>query len=273
MAMSATTVNNSYDDFVLNSLSENLFENFSISKTPSVKPDFSNINPKFLKHMEMLELSEKANELIASIGKTIVFANETYHDADNDLEGSKESYYMLYVIFYEETDEMTFSRLKFSRKAYSHGSSKDSINYCQEKTSEADDHLFDAMLHFIHSNDEDENENEEYCNKEPIYNTEPSYLSIPGKTTLAKLQEGLEETDKIIFIGENYEYGDCDRHYGPLETYISLYIFVKKTDGTIIHHKFYREYHIDDGDDDDDVPYEDAAMHHYDFERKYFVYE
>jgi hypothetical protein len=109
---------------------------------------------------------------------------------------------------------------------------------------------------------------------DPVYNTEPSYLSIQAKAVLDELQEGLEETDTFLFIGEDQSYGDCERD-GSLEFYFSLYIFVKKTDGSIVHHKFYREYNVNDGkyEDEDEVPYEDAVMSEDDFQRKYFVYE
>jgi hypothetical protein len=269
MASVPSAVNNTKDEsFVMIQCNyNNVIDKAAVSK----------VNPKLLKNMEMGRLSEKAKAVISSLeksGKKIFFAHESHTNGDCDEDGPTEIFYTLFLIV-EEDDEETCSfapiPLKFCREVfYKQGDSNASVDYQSEELYDEDKHLFDAILHDMHSNDYDYTEEEIAWNsKDHVYNTQPSDLSKQGKKTLKKFKAGLAETDEVIFIGEDETYGECDKD-GPLEYFFTLYIFVKKEDGTVVHHKFYREFHWYHDKEMDAVPYEDDVMRDKDYQEKQF---
>jgi hypothetical protein len=227
--------------------------------------EFQDVEPSLLENMGMDQLSEKAKAIISSIGKMVVFANELHSYGDCDNEGPLEIFNTLFLIAQEE--DMTFTRFKFFREIYYiHGESEDSVDYQPDEPNYKDHHMFDAIMNDMHSNDY-ETEFDDW--KEPVHNIKPSNLSKPGKAVFDKIQEGLTETDKVFFIGENETNGKYDRE-GPLEEFYTLYIFVIKADGSIVHHKFYREFFWRHDKEKDAVPYEESSMSRDDFLSKQF---
>jgi hypothetical protein len=215
----------------------------------------------------MDKLSEKAKEVVSSIGKMLVFANESHSYGDCDNEGPTEIFHTLYLIVEEE--DTTFTQLKFYREVfYIHGDSDASVDYQSEEVYHEDQQIFDAVLENTHSND-DYYDEAEFDYKDTVYNTKPSDLSKPAKVTLAEVQTGLEATDTIFFIGEDETFGECDND-GPLEYFFTLYIFVKKLNGNIVHYKFSREFHWRHDKEKDAVPYEETGMGTNDFKDKHF---
>ncbi len=83
----------------------------------------------------------------------------------------------------------------------------------------------------------------------------PSY-----KVVLDEIQKGLAETDNVFFIGEEE----------TLEDFYTLYIFIEKANGAIVHHKFYREFYWRQDKQKDAVPYEETCMDANDFKNKHF---
>jgi hypothetical protein len=129
--------------------------------------------------------------------------------------------------------------------------------------------MFDAILQDMHSNNDYTAEEIEWESRDHVYNTKPSDLSLPGRAMLKQFETGLAETDEVFFVGEYEDYGETDQD-GPLEYFFTLDIFVKQADGTIVHRKFFREFHWLHDKDMDAVPYDDDVMRDKDFQEKQF---
>ena len=101
-----------------------------------------------------------------------------------------------------------------------------------------------------------------------IVNMDVAELSFPGKLEHDYIKEALEETDEIFFVSEKQDTGASDL-LGPLEYFWTLYIFIKKADGTIVKRKFYREYYFNPYEEMDDVFYNEIEFNDSDSRLKF----
>jgi hypothetical protein len=204
--------------------------------------------------MEMDQLSEKAKAVIRKIGKCLLFANESRTFGDGDEDGPTEIYYKLLLIA-----DGGFIPFKFTREVfYKHGDTNANVDYEPEELYQEDRDMLEAIHLDMYSNDYTEEEIA-WESKDHVYNIDPSYLTKPGKKMLQKFQAGLEETDNIIFIGETSvsSFGGKSK---SVEHFFSLFIFVRKADGRVIHHKFFRDF-FDNGDEyTNSTPYEEENV-------------
>ncbi len=67
-------------------------------------------------------------------------------------------------------------------------------------------------------------------------------------------------TDNIFFMFEDCSYDGKNDIWHPCNSLWSLYIFVKKEDGSVHHLKFYREVYESCGDVDKEIDYEADKM-------------
>ncbi len=114
-----------------------------------------------------------------------------------------------------------------------------------------------------------ENFDNEYVGKK-LCNQSPEHLTKQANITMANFLK--DNPGKIFYLHEEHIYGDIDSD-GPIEYFWTLYLFFRHNDGSVSHHKFFREfswthnYHVKM----DEIPYEETIVSRHDFANNLFV--
>ncbi len=197
--------------------------NFNMTHEASQYKPFDSF--KNLKGSE--ELTTQAKTLIQTVDEEILFVQEQFNRI-----------WTMYLVVKANGDIVN---LKFCRDT------SDETAYQPSENDQSDDDIFEDIHYILFPAESD-----------IVYNKNHSELSKPAQSVINKMKEN--PLGYIFFTGEKKEYGDVDKH-GPTEYFWSLYVFIHKDDGTIIHRKFFREFnYFHDKCNMNDIPYEETDI-------------